>query len=182
MSTKKGFLRNTAVMFAAMFISKALGAVLKIPLGNILGGEGMGYFTTAYSIFMPVLSFACAGIPTILTRAVAGYAACGEYGRIRVTRRCSLLLALAVGIAGAALIYAAAVPFVCYIANSPESLPGVLIIAPATVFCSVTAVYRGYYEGLSDALPTAMSQVIESFVRAGLGVGLSYYVYVNGER
>lgn len=182
MNAKKGFLRNTAVMFAAMFISKVLGAVLKIPLGNILGGDGMGYFTTAYSIFMPVLSFACAGIPTILTRAVAGYAACSEYGHIRMYRRCSLLLGTAVGIAGAALIYIAALPFVVYIANSPESLPGVLVIAPATVFCSVTAVYRGYYEGLSDMLPTAVSQVTESFVRAGLGLGMSYYVYVNGER
>ncbi|MBO6232426.1 MAG: polysaccharide biosynthesis C-terminal domain-containing protein [Ruminiclostridium sp.] len=182
MTANKGFLRNTAVMFAAMFISKALGAVLKIPLGNILGGEGMGYFTTAYSIFTPVLSFVCAGIPTVLTRSVAGYAAAGEYRSVRNVRRCSLLLALAAGIAGSALIFAAAVPFVCVIANSPESLPAVLIIAPATVFCSITAVYRGYYEGLSDTLPTALSQVIESFVRAGVGVGLSYYVYVNGVR
>lgn len=182
MTTKKSFLRNTAVMFIAMFISKALGAVLKIPLGNILGGEGMGYFTTAYSIFTPVLSFACAGIPTILTRTVAGYAAGREYGKIAPMRRCSLLAAFIVGLAGTALIYICAVPFVCYIANSPESLVSVLIIAPATVFCSVTAVYRGYYEGLSDTLPTALSQVIESFVRAGLGVGLSYYVYANGVR
>ena len=152
MSANKGFFRNAAVMFIAMFISKGLGAVLKIPLGNILGGEGMGYFTTAYSIFTPVLSFACAGIPTILTRTVAGYTAGGKYGRIRTARRCSLLLALILGVAGAAVIYITAVPFVCYIANSPDSLPGVLLIAPATLFCSVTAVYRGYYEGLSDTL------------------------------
>ena len=182
MSANKGFFRNAAVMFIAMFISKGLGAVLKIPLGNILGGEGMGYFTTAYSIFTPVLSFACAGIPTILTRTVAGYTAGGKYGRIRTARRCSLLLALILGLAGAAVIYITAVPFVCYIANSPDSLPGVLLIAPATLFCSVTAVYRGYYEGLSDTLPTALSQVIESFVKALLGVGLSWFVYANGVR
>ncbi|MBR5089378.1 MAG: oligosaccharide flippase family protein, partial [Ruminiclostridium sp.] len=182
MSVKKSFIRNTAVMFIAMFISKGLGAVLKIPLGNILGGEGMGYFTTAYSIFTPVLSFACAGIPTILTRMVAEYAAAGEHGKIRNARRCSLFMALMLGLAGTALIYAAAVPFVCFIANSPESLAGVLLIAPATVFCSVTAVYRGYYEGLSDTLPTAVSQVIEAFVKAFLGVGLSWFVYANGVR
>lgn len=181
MRTQKGFIRNTAVMFIAMFVSKALGAVLKIPLGNILGGEGMGFFTTAYSIFTPVLSFACAGIPTILTRSVAGYAANHEYAKIFAMRRCSLMLALMLGTAGAILIYLTAVPFVGFIANSPDSLPGVLIIAPATLFCSVTAVYRGYYEGLSDTLPTAMTQIIESFIKAALGVGLSYLVYVNGE-
>ena len=97
-------------------------------------------------------------------------------------RRCSLLLAAVLGIAGTLLIWLAAIPFVMFIANSPESLPGVLIIAPATLFCSVTAVYRGYYEGLSDALPTALSQIIESVVKAALGIGLSYFVYYNGVR
>lgn len=181
MRTQKGIIRNTAVMFAAMFISKALGAVLKIPLGNILGGEGMGYFTTAYSLFTPVLAFACAGIPAILTQNVAAYAAGGETELIYKMRKCSLLLAVLLGTAGAALIYIIALPFVVYIANSPDSLPGVLMIAPATLFCSVTAVYRGYYEGLSDTLPTAVSQVIEAVVKAMLGVGLSYAVYANGE-
>ncbi len=181
MRTQQSIIRNTALMFAAMFISKALGAVLKIPLGNILGGEGMGFFTTAYSIFTPVLSFACAGIPTILTRNVAACAAGGEYEKIFGLRKCSLLLALMLGTAGTVLIYIIALPFVVYIANSPDSLPGVLIIAPATLFCSVTAVYRGYYEGLSDTLPTAVSQVIEASVKAMLGVGLSYLVYSNGE-
>ena len=177
---QKGFIRNTAVLFAAMFISKALGAVLKIPLGNILGGEGMGYFTTAYSLFTPVLAFVCAGIPTILTSSVAAYAANGEFDKVRKARQCSLLLAVIVGIVGTALICIAAVPFVCYITNTPESLPGVMMIAPAALFCSVTAVYRGYFEGLSDMLPTAISQVIEAFVKALLGVGLSYSVYSNG--
>ncbi|MBR1833414.1 MAG: oligosaccharide flippase family protein [Ruminiclostridium sp.] len=182
MENKNRFMRNAAVMFAAMIISKGLGAVLKIPLGNILGGEGMGYFTTAYSIFTPVLSFACAGIPTILTRSVAELSATKDYARIAQMRRCSLLLAAVLGIAGTLLIWLAAIPFVMFIANSPESLPGVLIIAPATLFCSVTAVYRGYYEGLSDALPTALSQIIESVVKAALGIGLSYFVYYNGVR
>ena len=182
MVARKSFLRNTAVMFTAMFISKALGAVLKIPLGNILGGEGMGYFTTAYSLFTPVLSFCCAGIPTILTRAAAEYSAGGEYGKLRTYRRCSLLTALIMGLAGTVVIYIAAVPFVSFIAGSPESLIGVLLIAPATVFCTVTAVYRGFYEGMSDTLPTAVSQVIEAFVKAVLGVGLSWIVFSEGER
>ncbi|MBP5604878.1 MAG: oligosaccharide flippase family protein [Ruminiclostridium sp.] len=182
MTAKKGFLRNTALMFTAMFISKAFGALLKIPLGNILGGEGMGYFTTAYSIYMPVLAFATAGIPTILTRTAAECVSLGDYRRLLLYRRSSLLLSILLGLAGSILIYISSFPFVYLIVDSPESITGVFLIAPATVFCSVTAVYRGYYEGLSDTLPTAASQVIESVVRAVSGLGLSYYVYANGER
>lgn len=177
MSVKKGFFRNTAIMLAAMFIVKALGAVLKIPLGNILGGEGMGYFSTAFSIFSPVLAFTCSGIPAIVTQVTARELSQGRWDYIVHFRRSALILGGAGGIIGTAVIYIAAVPFTCYLANSPESLMSVMMIAPSVFFCSVTAVYRGYYEGLSDMLPTAVSQVAEAVVKAGVGVGLSYYVY-----
>ncbi len=177
LNAKRGFLRNTVLMFAAMFIVKLMGAVLKIPLGNILGGEGMGYFTTAFSIFTPVLAFTCSGVPAIVTQVTARKFSKGELDDIRHFRRSALFLAAFSGIIGTAIVYIAAIPFTCYIANSPESLMSVMIIAPSVFFCSVTAVYRGYYEGLSDMLPTAVSQVIESVVKAGVGVGLSYYVY-----
>ncbi len=177
---KKGFLLNTFIMFAAMFITKGLGAVLKIPLGNILGGEGMGYFTTAYSIFTPVLAFACSGIPMIVTQVTAGYAVQSRYRDIFRFRKSALMLGGAVGLAGTAIIFIISVPFAYYVANSPSSLPAILIIAPAVFSCSVTAVYRGYCEGLSDMLPTAVSQIIEAAVKAGIGIGLSYYVYVKG--
>ncbi len=177
LNAKRGFLRNTVLMFAAMFIVKLMGAVLKIPLGNILGGEGMGYFTTAFSIFTPVLAFTCSGVPAIVTQVTARKFSKGELDDIRNFRRSALFLAAFSGIIGTAIVYIAAIPFTCYIANSPESLMSVMIIAPSVFFCSVTAVYRGYYEGLSDMLPTAVSQVIESVVKAVVGVGLSYYVY-----
>lgn len=177
LSVKKGFFRNTAIMLAAMFIVKALGAVLKIPLGNILGGEGMGYFSTAFSIFSPVLAFTCSGIPAIVTQVTARKLSAGEWDDIVHIRRSALILGTVSGIIGTAIIYIAAVPFTCYIANSPESLMSVMVIAPSVFFCSLTAVYRGYYEGLSDMLPTAVSQVAEAAVKAAVGVGLSYYVY-----
>ncbi len=179
MTVNKGFFRNTAVMLGAMIIVKFLGAVLKIPLGNILGGEGMGYFTTAFSIFSPVLAFTCSGVPTIVTQVTAQKFSKGEYGNIADFRRCALILAVFSGIIGTGVIFIGAVPFTCYIANSPESLMSVMLIAPSVFFCSVTSVYRGYYEGLSDMLPTAVSQVVEAVVKAGVGVGLSYYVYAE---
>ena len=87
MSKNRGFLRNTAIMFISLFIVKALGAVLKIPLGNILGGEGMGYFTTAFSIFSPVLAFTCSCIPAIVTQITARKLSKGEFSDIISFRR-----------------------------------------------------------------------------------------------
>lgn len=179
MLKQRGFFKNTVILFIGMIITKGLGAVLKIPLANILGGEGMGYFTTAYSIYTPVLAFAVSGIPMIVTQRVAKYVSCGKYGKAESVKRCSLLMSLIIGLIGTAIIYITAIPFVSLIANSEESLLSVLLIAPAVLFCSVTGVYRGYYEGLNDMLPTALSQIIEAVVKAVLGISLSYYTYIK---
>ena len=161
----------------AMIIVKILGAVFKIPLGNILGGDGMGYFSTAFSIFTPVLAFTASGIPTVVTQVTAQKASRGEYGEIEHFRRCALILGACAGLIGTAVIFIAALPFAYLLANTPEALPSILIIAPSVFFCSVAAVYRGYYEGLSDMLPTAISQVVESAVKAATGIGLAYAAY-----
>ncbi len=173
----KSFLKNTAVMFIAMIIVKIMGAVFKIPLGNILGGDGMGYFSTAFSIFTPVLAFTASGIPMVVTQVTAQKASRGEYGAIADLRRCALIVGTGAGIMGTAVIYIAALPFADFVANTPEALPAILLIAPSVLFCSVTAVYRGYYEGLSDMTPTAVSQITEAVVKAGAGIVLSYGAY-----
>lgn len=179
MLKQRSFFKNTIILFFGMIITKGLGAVLKIPLANIIGGEGMGYFTTAYSIFTPVLAFTVSGIPLIVTQRVAKYVADREFGKAESIKRCSLLLSVVVGTIGTVLIYIIAIPFVSFIANSEESLLSVLLIAPAVLFCSVTGVYRGYYEGLNDMLPTALSQIIEAVVKAILGISLAYYTYIK---
>lgn len=164
-------------MFIAMIIVKIMGAVFKIPLGNILGGDGMGYFSTAFSIFTPVLAFTASGIPMVVTQVTAQKASRGEYGAVSDFRRCALIVGTGAGVLGTAVIFIAALPFANFIANTPESLPAMLIIAPSALFCSVTAVYRGYYEGLSDMTPTAVSQIVEAVVKAGAGIVLSYWAY-----
>ena len=173
----KSFLKNTAVMFISMIIVKVLGAVFKIPLGNILGGDGMGYFSTAFSIFTPVLAFTASGIPMVVTQVTAKKASRGEFAAAMEFRRCALILASIAGIMGTALIYIIALPFADFVANTPEALPAILFIAPSVFFCSVTAVYRGYYEGLSDMAPTAVSQIIEATVKAAAGIALAYISY-----
>ena len=178
MSIGKGFFRNTAIMFVSMLIVKFLGAVFKIPLGNILGGEGMGYFTTAFSIYTPVLAFTCSGVPAIITQVIAQKLSKGELDDIIHYRRSALFLGAVSGITGTAVIYIAAVPFTDFLVGSPESLMSVMIIAPSVLFCSIAAVYRGYYEGISDMLPTAISQIIEAVTKSAVGLVLSHIVYV----
>lgn len=174
MNRKTPMLHNAMILFIAMAVTKVIGAVLKIPLGNILGGLGMGYFSSAYSVFSPIYALTAAAVPTVITKLVAQSCAAGRFRDVRRIKRLALRAALLAGFFGMILIFVITTPFAQYIANSPKSIPAMLVISPSLLFCCVAAVYKGYYEGLSNMLPTAVSQVIEAVFKALLGVSLSY--------
>lgn len=182
MRKKSEFIKNTAILFGAMFITKIIGAVLKIPLTNMIGGKGMGFFSSAYSFFTPVYTVLAAGLPTVVTKMTARSIACKKYREARSVKTVALALSVVGGIIGTAFIFALAVPFVNYAAASPESLYSVYAIAPSVLFCCMASAYRGYYEGLYNMFPTALSQVIESVIKAIMGLGLSGFVLILGEQ
>jgi stage V sporulation protein B len=172
-SNQSKIFKNAAILFLAMLISKLVGAALKIPLTNILGGIGMGYFSTAFSVFSPVYAVTPAALPTVIMRLTAQNVAAGRFRDVRLIRKAGLIAAFGLGLAGSAAILAAAKPFSQYIAASPNALPAMLVIAPSLFFCSIAAVYRGYYEGLSNMLPTALSQIIEAIIKSSTGILLA---------
>lgn len=182
MKKSGSFFRNTVILFVAMFITKIIGAVLKIPLTNMMGGVGMGYFSTAFSFFNPVYTVLAAGLPVIVTRLTAQSIAGGRYREARRIKSASLIIAIIAGIFGTVFVVLFASPFANYAAGSPESFWAVMAIAPSVLFCCLASAYRGYYEGLYNMLPTAVSQVTESVVKAGLGLGLSGAVLYLGEQ
>lgn len=161
---------------ASAVVAKLLGAVFKIPLTNVLGGIGMSYFSCAYSIFMPVYALTVTGLSSAVARMTAQSAALGMYRNALKVRRIALMLFSGAGLVGSMLILLLARPFSVYSIDSPEASAAVAMIAPAVFFGCITAVERGYYEGMSNMYPTAFSQVVEGVVKAGAGLMLCGYV------
>jgi len=62
-SKKQNYLHGAAILAFGVVIMKILGAIYKIPLGNILGDVGYGYFNTAYNIYNVFLTLATAVFP-----------------------------------------------------------------------------------------------------------------------
>ena len=46
--SKQSFLHGALILTISMAVVKIVGALFKIPLANILSGEGNGYFSSAY--------------------------------------------------------------------------------------------------------------------------------------
>lgn len=162
-------------------VAKALGALFKIPLTNILGGVGMSYFSCAYSLFMPVYALTVTGLSSAVARMTAKSMALGMYDNIRKIRRTAMLIFSVLGLAGSAAVFLLAKPFSIFSSGGTESALAVAMIAPSVLFGCITAVERGYYEGMSNMYPTAVSQAVEGIVKVGAGLWLCGYVNAHGQ-
>ncbi len=171
---KNSFIYNSAILIVSAIITKLIGAFFKIPLTNILGGNGMAYFSCAYSIFMPVYAVSVTGLPVAVAKLVSEANAKNEYQKIEKIKQVSLRIFSSIGILFTLIVIMLSYPFCKYIANLTFAWPSVVMIAPTILISCITSVYRGYYEGLNNMYPTAVSQIIESVVKIVTGLYFSY--------
>ena len=178
---KQTFIFSSAILIFSAIATKLIGALFRIPLANMLGGTGMGYFSSAYGIFMTIYALSVTGLPTAVARVVAENSALGQFANIRKIKSASLAFFGITGLAFTLILAAVAYPF-CLLTSGTETVPSVLMIAPSVFFCCVTSVYRGYYEGLRNMFPTAVSQVTEGLFKLCAGLAFCMYVLNNPEK
>lgn len=159
-----------------VMITKTLGLVYKIPLANILGGTGMGYFSAAFSLFTPVYAAAAAGIPSAMARLTAENAALGRYTNLKSLKRTAFIVFGVISLAACVLVLGLSQPLEKYAVRQSGVSYALICLAPSVVFCSLMNVERGYCEGLSNMLPTALSEIAETVFKIVLGLGAAIYV------
>ncbi|MEC0128887.1 putative polysaccharide biosynthesis protein, partial [Paenibacillus pabuli] len=163
-STGSRLLQGAFVLGFAAIISKIIGAFQKIPLQN-LGGDGVfGIYNTVYPFYMLIITIAAAGLPVAVSKFVAEQNALGrpEEGR-RVIRLSSMLLG-GIGLALALLMYIGA-PLIGDLIGNGSVVPSIRAASMALLFVPVMTGLRGYFQGLQQMVPTAVSQVVEQLVR-----------------
>lgn len=171
---KQTFLTGSLLLTGSAVAAKLFGACFKLPLTALLGGTGMGYFSCAYGLFLPLYAVLVTGLSTAVARPVADFTGKGNSAAALRVRSVARALAWGMGLAGSLAAALLAVPFLKSTSGSPQALPAVLAIAPAVLLCCLTAVERGYYEGLCCMTPTAVSQALEAFTKLVCGLLLCY--------
>lgn len=169
---KKSFIQGAAVLAVAGLLVKFLGAVFRIPLANMLGDVGMGYYQPAYYIYNLFLVLATAGIPVAISRMVSERYSFGQYYEAQRVFRLSRTLMVAIGAVSFVVVFFGAEFFVPD--NVPEAVMAVRAISPALVLVPLMASYRGYFQGQQDMTPTAVSQFVEQVFRVAIGLFLAY--------
>ena len=137
---KKSFLGGAAVLAAAVAIVKIIGAVYKIPLGNIIGDEGKAHFTVAYNIYNLLLTISTAGLPLAISKLTSEAHALGRENEKRKIFSTSIWLFFGLGLVFSLFMFCAA-------GRLHERLPG-LLVHPGPVSGGLLRVSFGLHAGL----------------------------------
>lgn len=173
---EKGFQRGAFLLLCSAVIVKLIGALFKIPLSSryCLGDLGFGYFSSAYDLFTPFYALAMAGLPVAVSKTVSEYSAQGRYNDVRETLKLSRRLYLAAGLICFLCLSAFIYPFSRLTDSTGAGIYSLAAMTPSVIFCCFMSSYRGYYQGLNNMLPTAVSELTEALCKLCLGFGFGF--------
>lgn len=172
-SQNQSFFKGTLILTISIVIVKVIGAVFKIPLNMILRGDGTGYFSSAYELYSPLEALATAGFPIAISRLVSEYMAKGRYRDVRLIHRISIPLFLTTGTISFFVMIVGSFLYV-KTAQVPGALYSVLALSPTVLFVCLMSIYRGYYQGLRNMVPTAVSEIIEAVCKLIIGLSAAF--------
>lgn len=178
--SKQGFLHGTLILIGAGFITRILGFVYRIALSKIIGDEGMGLFQMAFPILVFALVITTAGIPIAISKLVSEAIARNEGYQIRNILITSSIMIISTSIVVTILIIIFAPIIASYLLTDSRSLYSLLGIAPIIPIVAISSVFRGYFQGLQQMSPYAVSTIIEQIVRIFTILFLAQYLLKFG--
>lgn len=164
------FIAQGAILAVATVLTKVIGVIYRIPLANILGDAGNGFYGYAYQIYAMALMVSSLSLPTAVSKLVSAKLAMGQKRNSVRVFRCSMLFAVVVGVVITAVVFFGADAISVYAMKSPLSVYALQMLAPGLFLVAVMAVIRGYFQGLGSMMPTAVSQIIEQLIRAVISI------------
>ncbi len=178
--TKKSMIRGAAILAAAGLINRFLGAVARIALPTLIGDEGVGLYQMAYPVYGMFLVISTAGIPVAVSKLVAEQAAKGNKGgALKILQVATVILILTGTVFSFALALGAK-PIATYVARDSRAALAIVAVSPAVLVLSVASAFRGFFQGLQNMAPSALSQVIEQVIRVTAMIGLAWAFLPRG--
>lgn len=164
---KDNLMKGALVLSIGGILAKIFSAIYRIGLTRILGGEGIGLYQLVFPLYSLCVVLATAGLPMAISKVIAKSKTNGK----AVVKKCFLFV----------IIISLVLSFILFscskgLANiqGEESISiCYMILAPSIILVSACSVLRGYFQGVGNFIPSAVSNIAEQFVKLCIGLILS---------
>lgn len=173
-SESGNFLVQGSILAVAGIIVRFIGLLYKVPITRALGDDGIGYFNTAHEIYNVGLILSSYSLPLAISKLIAARRVKKQYQDVNRVFFCGLIFGMIAGGIMTLILLLGADWITTHIFNSPSSALPLKVMAPTIFVFSVMGVFRGYFQGHGNMIPTSVSQIIEQLVNAIVAITASY--------
>lgn len=171
---------GTVILLMSSFFNRILGFIYQILMIRLILPEGIGLFNMVYPIYVLVLVLATAGIPVAVSKLVAEEMATNNLcGAHRIFNICLSILIVSSTLF-TILSFLGAPLLLEYVFPNPKVYYIYLSLLPGIVIVSLCSAFRGYFQGLQQMTPTAVTQSLEQLVRVIAGLSFAYLLLPKG--
>ena len=171
------FVVQGSILAIASIVVRIIGIAYRIPMINIIGDEGMGYYGTAFNVYNIALLLSSYSLPLAVSKMVSVRLARKQYRNSVRILRAALVYATVVGALAAAVIWFGADFFAREVFFMPYAAFALKTLAPTVWIMAYLGVFRGYYQGRGTMVPPALSQVFEQIVNAIVSVAAGSWLF-----
>lgn len=172
--TKQSFIRGAMILLIAGIVNRILGFIPRITLPRIIGAEGVGIYQLSYPFLIVLLTFITGGIPLAIAKWIAEAESVGDKARVKRIFNTAMILSVSIALALTSFMLLFAPLIIQYVIPEPRVYQSFLVMSPLLVIVGVSAVYRGYFQGKQNMVPSALSQTVETIIRIIFSLLLAY--------
>lgn len=179
------FVVQGSILAAAGIIVRLIGILYRVPMTNIIGDEGMGYYSTAFNVYNIILILSSYSLPLAVSKMVAGSIAKGQYRNASRILKAALVYATIVGGVACFVMWHFGEFFATTFFKMPFAVYALRTLAPTIWIMAYLGVLRGYFQGQGTMVPTAFSQIFEQIINAVISVtaaGVLFKVGLDSNR
>ena len=174
---ESNFVVQGSILAIASIVVRIIGIAYRIPMINIIGDEGMGYYGTAFNVYNIALLLSSYSLPLAVSKMVSARLANKQYRNAERIFHAALAYATIVGAVTASIIWFGADFFAAKIFFMPYASFALKTLAPTVWIMAYLGVFRGYFQGRGTMVPTAFSQVFEQIINAIVSVVAGSFLF-----
>lgn len=177
---KQSFIQGTLILLAAGIVNRLLGFIPRITLPRVIGAEGVGLYQMGYPFMIVVITLITGGIPLAVAKLVAEADSEGNVKRIRRIISTSLTITVSLSVFFNVLCIVAAPWVTTRLLTDPRVYDTFISMSPILPIVAVSSVFRGYFQGRQNMIPSAVSQIVETVVRIVAMLTFAYLLLPYG--
>lgn len=175
------FIVQGGILAIAGLITRIIGMIYRIPVTNIIGDQGNGYYAGAYYVYNIMLLISSYSLPIAISKIVSTRRSKNQYRNASKVFNGGLIFAFISGGIVCLAVWFGSNVFAALL-NEPLSAIALRIFAPTLLVVAIMGVIRGYFQGMGTMIPTAVSQIIEQIINAVVSIIAAKMLFDYGKK